>query len=491
MERRLAAVLAADVAGYSRLMGIDEEGTLARLKTVSKILVDPTIAKHRGRIVKTTGDGMLIEFASAVEAVRGAVEVQRGMADQNASVTKDQRIQFRIGIHVGDIIVEGDDIFGDGVNVAARLEGIAEPGGICISSSAYDQVRKNVSVEFTDLGEQTLKNIYRPIRAYAVGLSYQTDLNVTTSSSAQHLSLVVPTFDWNDIAHFLAVARHGSTIAIAKALNLDQSTVHRRLDDFEKRIGRPIVIRHATGYNLTAFGNELLPFARQVGEAVNSLKRFVLASNETPTGLVRVTCSESIGYRLMQSSLLDTFHDRHPGLRIELIMSDHFLDIAKGEADVAIRAGLPDEEILLGRKIADVPWALYCSRSYLDRHGRVERTEDLDRHAIVEFDGDIRDHHAARWLRSVAPNAKIVARSNTVPGLMMTVRSGAGLAPLPMPLAGRDPDLLCMLGPLPGLYSPIYMLTHPDLRHMPRVRAFFDFIVAEIDIVRPVLTAGN
>ena len=205
---------------------------------------------------------------------------------------KDQRIEFRIGIHVGDIIVEENDIFGDGVNVAARLEGIAEPGGICISSSAYDQVRKNVSVEFVDLGEQTLKNIYRPIRAYAVGLSYQTDLNVTTSSSAPHLSLVVPTFDWNDITHFLAVAHHGSTIAIAKALNLDQSTVHRRLDNFEKQIGRPIVIRHATGYNLTAFGNELLPFARQVGEAINSLKRFVLASNETPTGLVRVTCSQ-------------------------------------------------------------------------------------------------------------------------------------------------------------------------------------------------------
>src|SRR4051812_3728744 len=158
LQRRLAAVLAADVAGYSRLMGADEEGTLARLKAIRKAVVDPTIAAHHGRIVKTTGDGMLIEFASAVDAVRGAVELQRGMADQNASVMKEQRIQFRIGIHVGDVIVEGDDIFGDGINVAARLEGTAEPGGICISSSAYDQVRENVPVEFTDLGEQTLKN---------------------------------------------------------------------------------------------------------------------------------------------------------------------------------------------------------------------------------------------------------------------------------------------------------------------------------------------
>lgn len=298
-------------------------------------------------------------------------------------------------------------------------------------------------------------------------------------------------FDWNDLRHFLAVARHGSTIAAAKALNLSQSTVHRRLDELEKQIGRPIVIRQVTGYRLTEFGKELLPLATQVEDAVNSLERFLVASDEAPTGSVRVTCSESIGYRLMQSSLLDTFHDRYPGVRVELIMRDNFLDIAKGEADIAIRAGVPNDETLIGRKIADVPWALYCSRSYIDRHGRLERTEDLDRHAIIEFDGDIRDHHAARWLRSVAPNARIVARSNTVPGLMMTVRSGAGLAPLPMPLAGRDPDLICTLGPVPGLYSPIYLLTHPDLRRTPRIAAFFDFVVDELDGIRTVLTAAG
>ena len=297
-------------------------------------------------------------------------------------------------------------------------------------------------------------------------------------------------FDWNDLRHFLAVARHGSTIAAAKALNLSQSTVHRRLDELEKQIGRPIVIRQAAGYRLTEFGKELLPLTSKVEDAINSLERFLVASDEAPTGSVRVTCSESIGYRLMQSSILDTFHDRCRGVRVELIMSDHFLDIAKGEADVAIRAGVPNEATLVGRKIADVPWALYCSRNYVERHGRVERAEDLDRHAIIEFDGGIRDHHAARWLRSVAPNAKVVARSNTVPGLLMTVRSGAGLAPLPMPLATGDPDLICTLGPLPGLYSPIYLLTHPDLRSTPRIAAFFGFVVDEIDRIRAVLTAS-
>jgi adenylate cyclase len=171
VERRLAAVLAADVAGYSRLMGTDEEGTLARLKAVRKALVDPAIASHRGRIVKTTGDGMLVEFASAVDAVRGAVEIQRGMAEQNASVPQNQRIEFRIGIHVGDIIIDDNDIFGDGVNVAARLEGIAEPGGICISDDAQRQIRAKVDIAFEDMGPQNLKNITEPMRAWRLKMS--------------------------------------------------------------------------------------------------------------------------------------------------------------------------------------------------------------------------------------------------------------------------------------------------------------------------------
>jgi TolB-like protein/class 3 adenylate cyclase/Tfp pilus assembly protein PilF len=166
VERRLAAVLAADVAGYSRLMGRDEEGTLANLKAFRKTLVDPAIAAHRGRIVKTTGDGILVEFASAVDAARCAVEVQRGMAGQNAAVPQDVRIEFRIGIHVGDIIIDDNDIFGDGVNIAARLEGIAEPGGVCISDDAQRQVRGKVDIGFEDMGPRTLKNIAEPMRAW-------------------------------------------------------------------------------------------------------------------------------------------------------------------------------------------------------------------------------------------------------------------------------------------------------------------------------------
>jgi TolB-like protein/class 3 adenylate cyclase len=170
VERRLAAVLAADVAGYSRLMGADEEGTLARLKAVRKTLVDPTIAKHRGRIVKTTGDGMLVEFASAVDAARCAVAVQLAMTGQNADAPLDARIELRIGIHVGDIIIDDNDIFGDGVNIAARLEAIAEPGGVCMSDDTYRQVRGKVETGFDDSGFQSLKNIAEPIRVWRVQL---------------------------------------------------------------------------------------------------------------------------------------------------------------------------------------------------------------------------------------------------------------------------------------------------------------------------------
>ena len=166
--RRLAAVLAADVAGYSRLMGVNEEGTLAALKSCRRELLDPKIAEHQGRIVKTTGDGALVEFASVVDAARCALDIQRAMALRNAAISDDQKIDFRIGINVGDIIVDGDDIYGDGVNIAARIEPLAEPGAICLSENAYQQIKGKIAANVTDMGEQQLKNIVQPIRVFAV-----------------------------------------------------------------------------------------------------------------------------------------------------------------------------------------------------------------------------------------------------------------------------------------------------------------------------------
>lgn len=166
VERRLAAILAGDVAGYSRLMGADEEGTLSRLNAHRREFLEPKIAEHRGRIVKRTGDGILVEFVSAVDAAHCATEIQQGMIERNASVPQEKRIEIRFGIHIGDIIIEEGDIFGDGVNIAARLEGIAQPGGVCVSDDAYRQIRGKIDANFQDTGEHDLKNIARPIRVF-------------------------------------------------------------------------------------------------------------------------------------------------------------------------------------------------------------------------------------------------------------------------------------------------------------------------------------
>ena len=189
--RRLAAILAADVVGYSRLMGADEEGTLERFKALRRELVDPKIAEHKGRLVKATGDGLLVEFASVVDAVRCAAELQRVTIDREAGMPQDRRIRFRIGINLGDVIIEDGDIFGDGVNVAARLEALAEPGGLCISRTVRDHIRDKLAYAFQDLGEQAVKNIARPVRVYALRSEAIADLPAPRSPSALPISQLV------------------------------------------------------------------------------------------------------------------------------------------------------------------------------------------------------------------------------------------------------------------------------------------------------------
>ena len=192
VDRRLAAIFAGDIAGYSRLMGADEEGTLHQLKVHRKELVDPKITEHRGRIVKTTGDGLLVEFVSVVDAVRCAVDIQRGMAERNSNVPAESCIQFRIGINVGDIISDDNDIYGDGVNVAARLEALAEPGGIMVSRNVYDQVRDKLSFGFEDMGEQTVKNIARPIGVHRISLAESaTPLVLKSGAATSKIELLI------------------------------------------------------------------------------------------------------------------------------------------------------------------------------------------------------------------------------------------------------------------------------------------------------------
>ena len=192
VDRRLAAIFAADIAGYSRLMGADEEGTLRQLKAHRKELVDPKITEHRGRIVKTTGDGVLVEFVSVVDAVRCAVDIQRGMLERSSSVPAEKRIQFRIGINVGDIIIDGDDIYGDGVNVAARLEALADPDGIMVSRVVHDQVQDKLGFEFDDMGEQAVKNIARPIGVHRVHLTEQLPRSIAPAGTTQRAAAERP-----------------------------------------------------------------------------------------------------------------------------------------------------------------------------------------------------------------------------------------------------------------------------------------------------------
>ncbi|MEO6032607.1 MAG: LysR family transcriptional regulator, partial [Burkholderiaceae bacterium] len=258
-------------------------------------------------------------------------------------------------------------------------------------------------------------------------------------------------FDWNDLRYFLAVARHHSTLAAARALQVNQSTVQRRLVELERCLGQPLVQRHPDGYRLTEFGAATLPLAEQVERAVMAFEQRFEAARHDASGVVRLTCPEPLVSRLTQSSLLERFHARHPYLRVEFVMSDRYLDLMKGDADVALRSGDTDDAELVGRKVGDSIWAVYASRHYIERRGQPDRIEALERHDLVGFDESMIDHRAAKWLRQVAPGGRVVARNNSVLGLLHSVKAGLGVAPLPCAIADAEPELVRVLGPIPEL----------------------------------------
>lgn len=294
-------------------------------------------------------------------------------------------------------------------------------------------------------------------------------------------------FDWNGLRYFLAVAQHGSTLGAARALGVNQSTVHRRLLELERRIGHALVRRHPTGYQLTELGEALRPAIEGVDEAVAGVERQIRDYGNDLVGVIRLTCPEPLVSRITSSPLLDLFHERHPRLRVEFVMSDGYLDLSKGEADIALRSGEPADENLVGRKIGDSIWAVYASQSYVQHHGKPHRVEDIASHSIVGFDGMLVNHRAAKWFARVAPDANVVARNNSVLGVLMCVKSGVGVAPLPTAIADMYDDLVQVLPPVPELTRGWYLLTHPDLRNTPRIRAFFDFVLEKLDLVRPII----
>jgi DNA-binding transcriptional LysR family regulator len=260
--------------------------------------------------------------------------------------------------------------------------------------------------------------------------------------------------------------------------------VQRRISELERRLSLKLVVRTAAGYRLTEAGTSLLQYAVEVEAAVQKLERYAAGEAGANGGIIRLTCPEPIVQRL--SSFIERFHAQYPGYRVEFVMSDRYLDLAKGDADVAFRSGDTEDE-LVGRKVADSVWAVYASRSYIERNGKPATIEDLRNHPLVALDESLRGHRAAKWLGEVAPAARIAARNNSVLGLVYGVKAGLGIGPLPTAIADNEPELVRVLGPIPELARSWRLLTHPDLRRSPRIAAFFDFAAQEREALRQIL----
>jgi DNA-binding transcriptional LysR family regulator len=264
--------------------------------------------------------------------------------------------------------------------------------------------------------------------------------------------------------------------------------VQRRLQTLEKAIGCSLAERKLEGYRLTQTGKQLVADAERVEAEIDALHRRISALDLAATGPVKLTSHVSVGQRIIKSGFLDHFHARHPGIKIELIMEQRALDLSKGEADIAIRGGGAHNGALVGKKIAEVPWAIFASAGFVDRQGRPRTPADLDNFRVVEFSGDIEELPAARWMKSHAPNARIAASCSNIPSVHLAIKSGAGLAPLPAVYAAADRDLINVFGPIPELDYPLFLFTHKDLRKLPRVSTVFEFCLREL---KPVLVSGE
>jgi len=293
-------------------------------------------------------------------------------------------------------------------------------------------------------------------------------------------------FDWNDLRYFLAVAREGSTIGAASALKVNQSTVQRRLAALEEAIGCQLIERTPTGYQVTEKGLALRPHAEAVETAVEAFRRQLASVDDVVTGTIRVTAPEGIAY-LILTPLLGKFHTLHPGLKVDVILTDRILDLSKGDADIALRAAPLEDSALIGRKIAELAWGFYASRSYAERQGTMSCPEDINRHAVIQFDRELADIQISKWLRAIVTDATIAARCSSVSGALLTVKSGVGVALLPSHIGDTEKDLVRLFGPLRDIVSGCYLIAHPDLHRTPRVRAFFDFMIEEIEQFRPML----
>ncbi len=287
-------------------------------------------------------------------------------------------------------------------------------------------------------------------------------------------------FDWNDIKYFLAVAQLKSTIAAGKNLGVSQTTVHRRLEELEARLNRKLVSRHPEGYRLTDDGAVLLPLAERIAAACGDVERHIKDGRRELKGIIRVTCPEPIVQLMLKAPALARFHETYPGLTVQLASNDRYVDILTGEADIALRSGDTDEE-LIGRKIGESVWSIFASKEYLAANGTPKSLEELDGHKLVAFDASKVPHRSLVLFKQVAPRATIVSTHTSTLGLISGIKSGMGLGAIPRTLGEKEPDLVCVIEHIPELRKDWRILAHPDLRSMPRIAAFFDFIVASKD----------
>lgn len=296
--------------------------------------------------------------------------------------------------------------------------------------------------------------------------------------------------DWSALRYYLAVAEEGSSLSAARKLGVDQSTVSRQIAALEQALKLKLFNKGRAGFELTQAGRDLLPRAREVGAAVAAFQRLAADHETGLAGTLRLSTAEGIAYGLI-SPILDTFHQQYPTLHVTLILEDRFADLSKGEADVAVRAGRPTDGTLIGRKLTDAAWAVYAARSYVERFGAPYCPEDINGHRVIAFEGPIQRIGAARWLADVAPDAMIVSRANSILGALLSAKSGVGIAVLPVNVADPEMDLARVIEPLGELAGEFWVVTHPEMRNVPKVRAFIDFLTSEIRKYRPLLMGNS
>ena len=294
-------------------------------------------------------------------------------------------------------------------------------------------------------------------------------------------------FDWDDLRFFLAVARSGSALRAAQALSVNQTTVMRRMDHIEAAAGAGLFERKRSGYRLTPLGERIAAAAARIEDEVKALESAIGAEQRALSGSVRVTASELMA-NFIVTRLLREFRRLHPGILVELIANDRRLDLARGEADVALRAGLrPEGAGIVARRLPDAAWSVYCSRSYAEEHGMPSTIEALDGHAVVAADGDIAKLSGPRLLARLTPSSRVSTRSNSLTNLLLALKAGLGIAPLPCIAGDADQDLVRCLPPIAELDSELWLIVREDVKSAPHVRAFAEFLADQIHGMRAEL----